>query len=72
MDNLPKEMDDREKWRERVSEIHTSGTPRLYIYIYIYIYIYMCVCVCVCVCVCTTSKFLSLGAEFKVATSVER
>ena len=37
-------MNDREKWRERVRDIHASGLTCwwwwLYIYIYIYIYIY--------------------------------
>ena len=42
-EDLPEGMNDTEKWRESVRDIHASGTW----YIYIYIYIYVCVCVCV-------------------------
>ena len=43
-EDLPKAMNDREKWRERVRDIHASGTTWWwwwYMYIYIYIYIYI-------------------------------
>ena len=46
-EDLPKAMNDWEKWWERVRDIRAGGTTW-----YIYIYIYICVCVCVCVCVC--------------------
>ena len=36
MEYLPKIMDDRDDWRERVGEICASGTLWWYIYIYIY------------------------------------
>ena len=45
-DDLPEVMNDREKWSERVRDIHASGTTwwwwwwYIYIYIYLYIYIY--------------------------------
>ena len=39
-EDLPKAMNDREEWRERLRNIHAGGTT-WYIYIYIYIYIYM-------------------------------
>ena len=35
--DLPKAMNDREKWRERVRDICASSTMMIYIYIYIYI-----------------------------------
>ena len=38
-EDLPEAMNDREKRRERVSDIHAGGTTWWYIYIYIYIYI---------------------------------
>ena len=37
-EDVPEVMNDREKWRERVRDIHASGTTRWYIYIYIYIH----------------------------------
>ena len=40
LEDLPEAMDDRDKWWERVREIHGSGTTW-----YIYIYIYVCVCI---------------------------
>ena len=43
-EDLPEAMNDREKWRKRITNIRASSTTW-------YIYIYMCVCVCVCVCV---------------------
>ena len=36
-EDLPKAMNDREKWRERVRDIRACGTIWWYIYIYIYI-----------------------------------
>ena len=56
-EDLPRAMNDREEWRERVRDIRAASTIWWwwwwwwYIYI-IYIYIYVCVYVCVCVCVC--------------------
>ena len=60
-EDLPRAMNDREEWRERVRNIRATsarwGWWWWWWYIYrcvcvcIYIYIYMCVCVCVCVCV---------------------
>ena len=38
-ENLPEVMNDSEKWRERVRDIHASGTTWWWWYIYIYIYI---------------------------------
>ena len=35
-EDLPEAMNDRETWRERVKDIHASGTTRWYIYIYIH------------------------------------
>ena len=47
-EDLPRAMNDREEWRERVRDIRaTSATWWWWWYIYIYIYIYICVCVCV-------------------------
>ena len=44
-EDLPKAMNDREKWRERVRDIRAGGTTwwwwYIFIYIYIYIYIYI-------------------------------
>ena len=41
MEDLPRVMDDRDKWQERIREIHASNMPWWwYIYIYIYIYTY--------------------------------
>ena len=40
IENLPKAMDDKDEWRERVREIRASCMPWWYMYIYIYIYIY--------------------------------
>ena len=67
-EDLPEAMNDWEKWRERVRDIHASSTTwwwwwyllsthtHTHTHIYIYIYIYVCVCVCVWVfvsaCVC--------------------
>ena len=67
-EDLPGAINDREKWRERVTDIRASGTTWWwYMYIYIYIYIYTIevyaswehiyithtqTCVCVTVCVC--------------------
>ena len=36
-EDLPEVINDREKWRERVRDIHAGGTTWWYIYIYIYI-----------------------------------
>ena len=36
-EDLPRAMNDREEWRERVRDIHATSTIWLYIYIYIYI-----------------------------------
>ena len=57
-EDLPRAMNDREEWRERVRDIRAASTIWMmmmmiyvcvcvcvYIYIYIYIYIYMCVCI---------------------------
>ena len=73
LEDLPEEMNDWEKWRERVRDIRATSTAwwwwwyiyMLYIYVIyvIYIYIYVCVCVCVCVCVSVwmwASSLLSL------------
>ena len=38
-EDLSEAMNDREKWRERVRDIHATSTTWWYIYIYIYIYI---------------------------------
>ena len=38
LEDLPEVMDDRDKWQERVREIHASSMTWWYIYIYIYIY----------------------------------
>ena len=40
-EDLPEAMNDREKWREKVRDIHAGGTTWWYIYTYIYIYIYV-------------------------------
>ena len=40
-EDLPRAMNDREKWWERVRDIRASGTTWWWIYIYIYIYIYV-------------------------------
>ena len=41
-EDLPKAMNDKEKWQERVRDIRPSGTTWWYIYIYIYIcYLYI-------------------------------
>ena len=37
-EDLPKAMNNREEWRERVRDIRADGTTWIYIYIYIYIY----------------------------------
>ena len=45
LEDLLGPMDDRERWQERVREIHASSTTWWWwwhIYIYIYIYIYIC------------------------------
>ena len=44
-EDLPEPMNDREKWRERVRDIHASGTSWWWWW-----YISVCVCVCVGVC----------------------
>ena len=41
-EDLPRAMNDREEWRERVRDIRATRA------IWWYIYIYVCVCVCVC------------------------
>ena len=46
-EDLLEAMNDREKWRERVSDIRATSMTWWWWYIYI------CVCVCVCVFVCT-------------------
>ena len=51
-EDLPRAMNDREEWRERVRDIRAASTIWWWWWWYIYIYIYMCVCVCVCVCAC--------------------
>ena len=40
-EDLPKAMNDRDTWRERVRDIHASRTTWWWWYIYIYIYIYI-------------------------------
>ena len=42
-EDLPRAMNDREEWRERVRDIRATSA------IWWWLYIYMCVCVCVCV-----------------------
>ena len=39
-EDLPRAMNDREKWREKVRDFRATSTTWWYIYIYIYIYIY--------------------------------
>ena len=61
-EDLPRAMNDREEWRERVRDICATSVIWWwwwYIYIYIYMYVWMLVCVCVyiyiynvCVCIC--------------------
>ena len=43
-EDLPRAMNDREEWRERVRDIYATSA------IWWWWYIYICVCVCVCVC----------------------
>ena len=43
-EDLPKAMNDRELWRERVRNIRADSATWWYIYIYIYIYIYSYLC----------------------------
>ena len=67
-EDLPRAMNDREEWRERVRDIRATSTiwwwwwwrydwqPFNSIYIYIYVCVCVCACecvsMCVCVCVC--------------------
>ena len=49
-EDLPKAMNDREKWRERVRDILAGGTTwwwwwYIYIHVCVYTYIYSCMCV---------------------------
>ena len=60
-EDLPRVMNDREEWRERVRDIRaTSATWWWYIYIYIYVCVCVCVCVCVRVCVKNENKLDSM------------
>ena len=43
-EDLPEAMNDREKWRERVRDIHAASTTWWWWYIYIFIYIYIYIC----------------------------
>ena len=45
-EDLPRAMNDREEWRERVRDIRAASTIWWWWW-----YIYICVCVCMCVCV---------------------
>ena len=47
-EDLPRPMNDREEWRERVRDIRATSAIWWWWWWYIHIYIYMCVCVCVC------------------------
>ena len=60
-EDLPKAMNDRETWRERVRDIRADGTKWWWgIYIYI--------CVCVCVCVVPSISFLTFFVQaFKIS-----
>ena len=65
-EDLPKAMNDREKWRERVRDIHASGTTWWWRYIW-FTCVCVCVCVyiqyvyiCVCVCVWFPDKYMSI------------
>ena len=59
-EDLPRVMNDREKWRERVRDIRATSTiwwwciclSLLYPSLIFDIFLLLCVCVCVCVCVC--------------------
>ena len=70
-EDLPRAMNDREEWRERVRDIRTASTIwwwwwYIYIYICIYIYAFVSVCVCVCVCVCSWVCWFLLRGESKL------
>ena len=55
-EDLPEAMNDREKWRERVRDIHAGSTTWWWWWWYIYI----CVCVCVCEIIFTISLNLKI------------
>ena len=49
-EDLPRVMDNRDEWQERVRELHTFSIIWWWsLSLSLYIYIYMCVCVCVCI-----------------------
>ena len=50
-EDLPRAMNDREEWRERVRDIRATSVTWWWWYICVYIYIYICVCVCVYICI---------------------
>ena len=62
-EDLPKAMDDREEWWERVKNIRADSTT----WWWWYIYIYTCVCVCMCVCVLGATE---IPATFWTVTRV--
>ena len=59
-EDLPEAMNDREKWRERVRDVHASGSTWWWWWWWWW-YIYICIFVIVCVCVCVCEKDLALN-----------
>ena len=61
-EDLPKAMNDGEKWRARVRDIHARGTT----WWWLYVYTNVCVCVCVCARLVCTSTYFKLRTRISV------
>ena len=46
-EDLPRAMNDKEEWRERVRDIRATSARWWWWWWYIYLFVYVCVCVCV-------------------------
>ena len=46
LEDLPRSLNDWDRWWERIRQVYVVSATWWYIYIYIYIYICVCVCVC--------------------------
>ena len=63
-EDLPRAMNDREEWRERVRDIRATSA----IWWWWWWWWYMCVCVCVCVCVYKFTVAYTLSIQYFLRT----
>ena len=77
-EDLPRAMNDREEWRERMRDIHATSAiwwwwwyDKMYLYVLRNLYLSLssfseCVCVCVCVCMCVCVCVCVCGGKIRM------